>query len=306
MNQNVYCLAAVDHRQAVAAVSPSDRETAVPDTTARSTSCPQARANPDLQMTSETAGRDEIVVPAEAGTVVAYCIADQPKPPLVPAPSRREWMEQTPMHFAMRCLPMLIANQSGWWLLNEHPLRVVWDGSDEPDGLRLEWLGDQRGMAVSNFGFGILSWNTPYLFRTPPGINLHVRGPANRPKDGMFALEGVVETDWTMATFTINWKVTRPNEPLVFERGEPICQLVPVRRGELESYTPRLQSLDDAPDLKVGYEAWRDSRWAYMHEDVADWADDGWQKHYFHGREVDGHVAPRGTHQMKLLLRTFT
>jgi hypothetical protein len=257
-------------------------------------------------MTGKAPQADEIVMPAEAGTVVAYHIAFQPMLPLVPAPARREWMEHTQEHFAMRCLPMLLANQSGWWLLNQHPLRVTWDGSNDPDGLGLEWLGDERGTAISNFGFGILTWNTPYLFRTPPGTNLHVRGPANRPKDGMFALEGIVETDWTMATFTINWKITRANKPLLFERGEPLCQLVPVRRRELESYTPRLHSLDDAPGLKAGYEAWRDSRWAFQHRDIdGGGTDSSWQKHYFRGQEVDGHVAPRDTHQLKLVLRSF-
>src|SRR3712207_8402233 len=33
--------------------------------------------------------------------------------------------------------------------------------------------------ARSHFGSGILTWNLPFLFRTPPGYNLHVRGPAN-------------------------------------------------------------------------------------------------------------------------------
>jgi hypothetical protein len=78
---------------------------------------------------------------------------------------------------------------------------VTWDGSNSPDGLRLEWLGGQCGTATSHFGNEILTWTTPYLFRTPPAINLQVRGPANHPKDGMIALEDIVETDWAMATF---------------------------------------------------------------------------------------------------------
>jgi Family of unknown function (DUF6065) len=43
------------------------------------------------------------------------------------------------------------------------------------------------------------------VFRTPPGCNLYVRGPANSPKDGIAALEGIIETDWSEATFTMNW-----------------------------------------------------------------------------------------------------
>jgi hypothetical protein len=244
---------------------------------------------------------DEIVVAAEQGTIVAYHIPGQQKLPLVPAPTRRDWMYETEEYFAMRCLPMLLANQAGWWLINEHPITVTWDGSQDPDGLRIEWSSDERGTAASHFGFGILTWNTPYLFRTPPGINLHVRGPANRLKDGIFALEGIVEPDWAMATFTINWKVTRPNVPIVFDRGDPLCQLVPVRRGELETYTPRLRSLADEPDLEAGFERWRQSRWAFQHQDT----EVSWEKHYFLGQVGDGRVAPRNEHQMKLVLRSF-
>jgi hypothetical protein len=305
--QDIECLAAANRLQTVTAATPLDRGAEVPVKIAHGGNRRQPTGKSRPRITGKSARVDDIVMPAETDAIIAYHIPFQPKLPLVPAPTRREWMEHTPEHFAMRCLPMLLANQAGWWLLNDHPLQVTWDGSNDPDGLRLEWLGDERGMAISNFGFGILTWNTPYLFRTPPGTNLHVRGPANHPRDGMFALEGVVETDWTMATFTINWKVTRANKALLFERGDPICQLVPVRRGELETYTPRQRSLEDAPELKAGYEAWRDSRWAFQHQELdSACIDAGWQKHYFRGQEVDGHVAPRGAHQLKLVLRGFS
>ena len=42
----------------------------------------------------------------------------------------------------------------------------------------------------SHFGYGILTWTLPYLFRTPPDWNLLARGPSNLPKDGIQALEG--------------------------------------------------------------------------------------------------------------------
>jgi hypothetical protein len=40
-------------------------------------------------------------------------------------------------------------------------------------------------LPLSHFGNGILTWNLPLLFRTPPGYNLLVRGPANYPKDAV-------------------------------------------------------------------------------------------------------------------------
>jgi hypothetical protein len=176
--------------------------------------------------------------PREPGDpeLTAYSLELQPAMRLVPAPSGRTWMTETPNRFAYRCLPLLIANQAGWLLLNRHAVRATWNGSDALDGVAVEPLGERLPTVRSHFGSGILTWNLPFLFRTSPGYNLLVRGPANWPKDGACPLEGLVETDWSPATFTMNWKLTRPHFPVVFEEDEPICMIVPQRRGELEAF----------------------------------------------------------------------
>jgi uncharacterized protein DUF6065 len=76
--------------------------------------------------------------------------------------------------------------------------------------------------ASSHFGSRILAFNLPFRFRTPLGYNLQVRGLASWPKDGAYPLEGILETDWTVSTFTMNWKLTRAELPVAFEAGEPI------------------------------------------------------------------------------------
>jgi hypothetical protein len=132
-------------------------------------------------------------------------------------------MHRTPQRFANRCLPMLIANQ-GWHILNTRKIAVTWDGGAAIGSLRIDHAdGNAVPFVGSHFGSGILTWNIPYLFRTPPGFNLLVRGPANWPKDGIQALEGIVETDWADATFTMNWQMTRPHFTVIFEAGEPIA-----------------------------------------------------------------------------------
>ena len=162
--------------------------------------------------------------------------------PIVPASAGRAWMRETYKGYAHRCLPMLIANQSGWFLLNNAPLRVVWDGRTSINALQIEYEEERpaKPLVSSIFGYGILTWRVDYLFRTPPGYNLSVRGPVNMPKDGIHALDGVVETDWAVASFTMNWKLTRPNHPVTFEAGEPFCMIAPCRRHELEAFEPRI------------------------------------------------------------------
>jgi LPS sulfotransferase NodH len=157
--------------------------------------------------------------------LVAYALAQQ-TPALVTAPSDRDWMDATPKRFAYRCLPMVMANQAGWLVLNRHKLAVTWNGGVEPEALKIQFLsGQDPRSALSIFGSGILTFMMGYLFRTPRGYNIYVHGPANSPKDGVAALEGIAESDWTEATFTMNWKLTRPNHPVVFEENEPIAML---------------------------------------------------------------------------------
>lgn len=142
--------------------------------------------------------------------------------PIVAATRIRDWIDATDQQFARRCLPLLIANQAGWFILNTHALRVTWDGGDGQDALSLEWLSSEPLYpALSRFGHGILTWTVPYLFRTPPGVQLLARGPANWPKDGVSALEGLVGTDWSVATFTMNWIMMAVDHGVEFQAGEP-------------------------------------------------------------------------------------
>ena len=128
---------------------------------------------------------------------------------LTAALAERAWMDATPSHFAKRCLPMLIANRAGWLLVSMHSFAVTWNGQSDAAGLIVKHLeGAPPYAAHSQFGSGILTFIIPFLFRTPPGVNLLVRGPANVIKDGIAPLEGIVETDWAEATFTMNWKMT--------------------------------------------------------------------------------------------------
>ncbi|HTW50616.1 MAG TPA: DUF6065 family protein [Stellaceae bacterium] len=238
--------------------------------------------------------------------LIAYPLAVRP-PRLVKAARDREWMDATPVRFAYRCLPMVIANQSGWFILNRHKIAVTWNGGPDTGALKIDFLsGDEHRNAVSLFGCGILTFTIGYLFRTPPGFNLYVRGPANSPKDGVVALEGIVESDWAEATFTMNWKITRPNHPLVFEEGEPIAMISPIRRHEIETFRPEFRNLTEDPELAALHAEWARSR-ARHNADLkvpnSKAREEGWQRHYFRGESI--RKQPAQEHQTKLTLRDF-
>jgi hypothetical protein len=224
-----------------------------------------------------------------------------------PAPSYRAWMETPAGRYAKRCLPLIIANQAGWELLNPSGFTAAWDGRDELPAVNI-WphSGTQAPWVTSHFGSGILTWHVPYLFRTPRGYNLLVRGPANMPKDGISALEGIVETDWTTATFTMNWKFTRAGSAVTFEAGEPIAMVVPMRRGELERFRPVLRDAASEISMFTDFQDFSANRQKFLQAlkipgSAAERA--GWQRDYMMGRNVDGTVAPE--HQTKLQLFPF-
>jgi hypothetical protein len=199
-------------------------------------------------------------------------------------------MQQTQRHFANRCLPLRIANQIGWFILSDVDISVIWDGTDSTRGLRITTPGGGNLEHVqSHFGYGILTWRIPYLFRTPPGYNLYVRGPSNMPKDGICPLDGVVETDWAVASFTMNWKMTCVDVPVSFKVGEPIAMIMPIRRGEIETFEITMRDLGVDQDLQREYTAWSESRKEFLEEYRARKQDRPiWQKHYFMGNTVIG------------------
>ena len=73
---------------------------------------------------------------------------------------------------------------------------------------------------MSIFGQGVLPFHIQGLFRTPPQWNLWVGGSPNRFKDAIQPLTGIIETDWSPYTFTMNWRFTRPGQWISFEEGQ--------------------------------------------------------------------------------------
>jgi hypothetical protein len=247
------------------------------------------------------------------------------------APVDRAWMEAAPQRAPYRCLPLAIANQAGWWIPCPVTFTATWDGGLDKANLQLDFnpppvsqglsalfapimvSADLPNAAIQNdprvsshFGNGIVTFSIPYLFRTPPGINLWVKGPVNYFKDGIQALEGIVETDWLSSTFTMNWKLTRPHYSARFERGEPICMIVPIPRGLAEQLEPVYVPLDSNPELAGEYREWEKSRDVFNRELgllKPEAVQRGWQRDYMKGRTIRGQAAKE--HQTRLQLREF-
>lgn len=245
--------------------------------------------------------------------LTAYALRTIGAPPIVPAPAGRVWMRETDKQFAHRCLPLLIANQAGWFILNDAPIRVTWDGGNALTSLKVEYPegSPARPLATSMFGYGILTWHVDYLFRTPPGYDLIARGPTNMPKDGISPLDGIIETDWAVQNFTMNWKMTRPGHPVEFEVGEPFCMIVPHMSQELERFAPSMALLKEEPELYAKWKDFATRRQLMAGARAIARAKGGaeatssvpYERHYFLGKTTQGEQAPN--HKQKLKIRRF-
>jgi hypothetical protein len=250
---------------------------------------------------------DESTRPARP--LIGFLTGDN-APPIVPAPINRPWMSATRGGWANRCLPLLIANQCGWELRNPSAFSATWMGGDDPAALMIAPDRREPGqlLPASNFGYGILTWHLPMLFRTPAGYDLLVRGPANHPKDAVSPLEGTVETDWASSSFSMNWKLTRKLMPVRFEVDEPICMIVPQRRAELEEFAPELRPIESDEELHRKHEFFLHSRHEVGQAQAATDTTAGervpWQGDYTRGNHADGEPGAED-HKTRRDLRPF-
>lgn len=230
-----------------------------------------------------------------------------PEAPLIrPSPLERAWMDRTPERFAYRCLPLNIANAHGWEIACPGRIRATWFGRPDLHSLVVDTDLPEHQRPISHFGSGVLTFHVGCLFRTEPGIELWVSGPPNRPKHGIYALTGVVETDWSPFAFTMNWKFTSPGE-VIFEKDEPFCFVFPIARQTLAECEPEFRLLSENPALEAEFAAWTKSRTTFntdLANEGSQAQEQGWQRDYFRGRTPTG-SAGSAEHRTKQRVRPF-
>ena len=214
-------------------------------------------------------------------------------PKIVPGNSRREWMDAFQDRHPYRCLPLTMANSTGWEILCPIDIEIEWDGGELEDAIRITSSAGEahvKSFAGSHFRRGIVTMHTGHLFRTPPGWAVWCSGAPNWPKDGIAPLSGLVETDWLPFPFAMNWQMTRPGK-VRFEKDEPFCFITLMEHDRLEEITPQLRMLDDNAELKHEFQAWADSR-ADFNKRLAGREEeamrDKWQCHYMRGTKSTG------------------
>jgi len=227
--------------------------------------------------------------------LIAYKTYDYNCQQIVPAARTRDWMDKTPQAFAYHCLPLVMANSLGWFVINNVPCEMEWDGTERPSGLKV-WATEeltaqeQHFLPSSHFGSGVVTFHAEFMFWTERRISLITKGPANYPKHGIISLEGVIETDWLPYPFTMNWKLTAKNTRVRFERGEPIAQIIPYPADMISSIEPEILSLQTNPELYLKYEDYRKKRVVFNQKFEVEGTKR--QKYYVRGEDSTGDKYP--------------
>lgn len=218
--------------------------------------------------------------------ITAYNISSPCK--IIVPNKKRKWMDDSHNAFAYRCLPLTVANGFGWNVLCPFDFSVIWLGGKERSDIVITASeNDKNSHRVdSHFGSAVVTFSLGFLIQTEPNHNLYVKGPANLPKRGITALEGVVETDWLPFTFTMNWKLTEPNYPVFFEKDEPICTFFPFQRNYIEQFDPKIDDIRNNSELHEHYTQWSQSRIKY-NSTLRTNGNKG-ERDYLHGQYKDG------------------
>jgi Family of unknown function (DUF6065) len=231
--------------------------------------------------------------PAQRLWLKAYAIGSTEGWVIEPAPSKRDWMDDTYKKIAYRCLPLIAANMAGWVVRCPATFTAVWNGKMDNRGVEIRYAdGFQQltGTAISHFGSGVLTFVLPWLFRTSPGIGLLLRGLANHVKADAVPLDAVIETDWSPYTFTMNWKMVRGGVPVEFKKGDPVCMVQPFPLELLEQVDCSFEPFEAAPaEIRQGFHDFVNRRSSNIA--VAPQGQYETQRDYFAGRYPDGSPA---------------
>jgi hypothetical protein len=241
---------------------------------------------------------------------VAYQLWDNPGFLLEPASPRRDWMDNFPHRVPYRCLPLNMANQAGWVVRSPVNFNVTWNGKHDLVGLKIDItdkIPKEQDIALrrhikSNFGGGIVTMAFPWLFRTPPGIGLWVRGPSNEFPYNARALDGLVESDWAHAPFTMNWKIEKRNTAAYFRQGDALCVLTPFPLDLLESLEPQIRPISSNPELERRFETAAQERDETLRRAI-EGHKQGFELNYMRGNDRDGGTWTN--HRTNFKLRPF-
>lgn len=195
---------------------------------------------------------------------------------------KRDWMDDTYNKHAYQCLPMTVANVSGWELVLDEDLVVIWEGGNTV--VKVLSGGTQKDRQVAHPSMiGIISLSTGWAINTEEGYATWVTGSPNYFIDGAVPLAATIPSSWWPDEVQMNWKITKVNEPVTFPAGTPYCFFTVYPEGLLESVEFEVSNIWDKPDLIESRVKYSDMKMKNQEENP--WT---WTKGIKTGLDADG------------------
>ena len=204
---------------------------------------------------------------------------------------KRDWFSP---HF-YRCLPLTIGNQYGFTVSSEFDISFKWNGENGTDSIFFEFdknkgnLDNLYPRIDSHFGYGIMTINPPFTFRTPPGVNLMTINPPNYIIPNVTVMTGVIESDNLRRNFTFNLKIQIPNIRTIIPAGFPLAAFIPIPRYYSDSFNLDFaENLFNKEIIDEEFKAEEDA--GKYRENVEPNLKHGVGKHYMQGKDVYGNI----------------
>lgn len=181
-------------------------------------------------------------------TLITLTRTHQNPPEIRQSRIKRDWMDDTYNKHAYQCLPLTVANVTGWELMLQQDVVVQWDGGNTvPKVLEGETL-DGRSIVIPSI-IGIMSFSTGWTFQTEDDYSTWISGSPNYFVDGAVPLTASIPSYWWPDEFNMNWKITKIGEPVVFPAGMPFMHFTIYPNALLENVEFKVENLWDKPKL---------------------------------------------------------
>jgi hypothetical protein len=192
------------------------------------------------------------------------CYPTENRPPeIVPGRPQRAWMDHFADRHPYRCLPLTMANTTGWDILCPVGFSATWDGGAHQRLHHLQGRPSASGLRrLREVALLARHRHLPHRISVPHPAQAGRSGPWGRPITSRTASSrwrACVETDWLPFPFTMNWMFTRPGT-VRFEKGEPFCFFMMIQDKPLEQVQPVIRSMNSNPDLRKQYDVWAAQR----------------------------------------------
>lgn len=177
---------------------------------------------------------------------------------------KRNWMDESYNKHAYRCLPVTMANVSGWEFILQEEVRVIWSGGNSVPRIV---NGDESSNCLSYKDrviadcnkIGMIDFRLGWIFNTEPGYETWLSGPPNLFIDGAVPMNAVIPSYWWPDEVQFNWKITAIDEEVVFPKGMPFA-FFSVFKNELENFDIETEDMWTNHSLMQSRQAYNDAK----------------------------------------------